>query len=268
MRDGFRERLDGPFHEIKWDDSFTALLDGAPDVELCAQLGLLVKRECGWMPEFDETRPDLCFRFAYCAAVDFENEGFNRIFEGDRYASDPHLLNALRAFEIIGVPKVVGAFDIAMSVFPNGIPPSNAAERFNIWSSADESITDRAHDEWHAARPLTRTFAEYIRRNRERLLKRYRFVRKWPDEPYPRSAIDALFKSEGTHSHAARDMQYDNELFSTFTDVERDAWNRELNVARKLHGEDFGPEHPRYAEWEKWYLQNRMKLVWQASDES
>jgi hypothetical protein len=229
-----KAKSDDPWDRIEWDDSFGRDLESANDSELCDRVSLLVTYERGSDGAFDETQPDLCVFLVWGAKGVLDNGGFQYLFEGDYAPMDPDLKNTRRAFEIIGLPHVVAAFDIAFSAFEGDVPPANPERREDLWKKTDESLRERANAHWFKNNGVEAKVAAFIRRNAGPLLGRYGLIRKWP-------------KAESLGG-----------FFGVFQKL---AWEREWLKAKEKYGDEFGTTHPEYKSWETWFLKNRKQLV-------
>ena len=261
----FRNPFEEPWKRIEWDDSFRELLQEKDDEKLCSEVCNVVHRERSG-DAFDENQADLCLLLVWIASGILDNGGFQYLMEGDFPPTDHKLVNSRKAFEVVGLPKVVAAFDLAFSVFPDGIPPADVNKRLAIWGAAGKEFEERASHEWFNNNRIAPSIAAFIRRRKKQLLRRYEYVRKWPENPFTEppldySSMEACLKSMQTNGFfGSKHLR-----FNARSSHEKYAWYKALEAARENHGIDFGPKHPAYQRWEKWYLNNRKRLVSEAS---
>jgi len=252
--------FDKYWRRIEWDDSFQHLIETNDDVELCDRLFLLVHQERS-DEKFNENEPDLCVFLVWGALGVLDNGGFQYLFEGDYKPTDPNLCNTRRAFEIVGLRKVVKAFDVAFSAFDRSTPPKNAKQRLKIWGAADKALRDRADKAWFSNNRISHEVAAFIRRRKDELLPRYGFVRKWPENPNNYVLISAEAAAALNLELAPATLALDGFGFNFRKSFEKTAWFKALKAARKKFGAAFGPRHVEYPNWEKWYLKNRKRLL-------
>jgi hypothetical protein len=257
----FRNRFETPWKRIEWDDSFQLLIQTKDEFELCNRVFLIVQLERS-DAAFNEKDADLCLLLVWGAYGILDNGGFQYLFEGDYKPTDPDLRNTRRAFEIVGLPKVVEAFDVAFSAFPESTPPSDPKQRLKTWKAADEELRGRADAAWSRNSEIVPAVAAFIRRRKKELLQRYGIVREWPQNPYSHPPLDySSIEACGESMKASGYLSSPLARFNVRSSCERSAWYQELNAARRKHGLEFGPNHPEYPAWEKWYLKNRKRLV-------
>ena len=259
-----RDPLDEYWQEIEWDDSFARLMETTDDERLCDGFVRLVNEERS-LAAFDKREPDLCVRLVWWAKDPLDNGGFSCLFNCDDNETDPQLLHTRRAFQIIDLPNAAAAFDLAFCVFDDSMPPSKPEQRLAVWDAADESLRKRADKAWYENNDIVPTVAAFIRRHKKALLQRYEFVRKWPENPFKVLfvSIEAAEKMrrEGKMKPAPSNRWGDEISFNLRSVWEKHAWYQEMESARKTFGLEFGPRHPAYPKWEKWYLRNRKRLV-------
>jgi len=256
-----------PFKRIDWDGSFAEVFENADDFNLCDRMFLLAKQERGIDVEFDERQADLCVLAVWNASGILDNGGFQYLFEHEWAPMDPHLLNMRQVFEKLGLPEVVKGFNLAFSAFPNSTPPEEAKLRLRQWTAADVRLKKRADEQWFRNNEIKGALAALIRRRKKPLLRRYRFVRKWPENPFEvkldYSSVEACRRSlEANKGFNAKHFAFNIRL-----SCEKSVWQAQWEIARENHGDDFGPTHPKYREWEAWYLKNRKRLVKEVGDD-
>jgi hypothetical protein len=254
-----KDPLDDFFKSIEWDDFFAQLITITDDERLCDRFADLVEQERP-LASFDEKEPDLCVRLAWGAKGPLDNNGFGCLFNCDDKPADPNPINTRRAFEVLGLSKAVEAFDLAFSAFEDSIPPRNVEQRMKIWDAADESLRKQADEAWYDNDDVTPKVAAFIRSRKDELLLRYEFVRKWPENPFKYIFVGIGVKSS-MHKPASPTIFEDEAAFTFRSNFEKVAWIEETDSARKTFGVGFGPRHPAYPKWEKWYLENRHRLV-------
>jgi hypothetical protein len=254
-----KDPFDEPWKRIEWDDSFARLITATDDKTLCEGFTDLVGQERVQV-SLDEDEPDVCAFLVWRASGPLDG-GFGCFLGYDHPPLDPHLLHTRRAFEIVGLMKVVEVFDLAFSAFENSILPGDIEQRLIVWEATDEAFRRRVDQAWYESNRIAPAVAAFIRAREKDLLLRYEFVRKWPENPFKYTLASTVVAAKMKLKPVSPTVIGDQSVFNLRSVYEKEAWFEELEKARKAFGRGFGPRHSGYLKWEKSYLENRKKLV-------
>jgi Domain of unknown function (DUF4375) len=100
-----------------------------------------------------------------------DNGGFRYLFEG-YFKGDPYFERTAAAFKSINASRCAEAFQEALGLFRNSMPPKDLDVREKIYLSKSESQRDAIDSKfWSASKNIRKFLASFIRENREAIAK-------------------------------------------------------------------------------------------------